>query len=95
MQFDRRRFLQAFGAAAASSILPARVSAATAPKVVIIGGGFGGATAAKYLRTWSDHGVDVTLIDQRAHHYSCVMSNLILNRSLRLADLKGTSINPF
>jgi NADPH-dependent 2,4-dienoyl-CoA reductase/sulfur reductase-like enzyme len=90
MQFNRRRFLQAFGAAAASSILPTRAAAASAPKVVIIGGGFGGATAAKYLRTWSDHGIDVTLIDQRPHHYSCVMSNLILNRKLRLADLKMT-----
>ena len=90
MQFNRRRFLQAFGALAAGSILPTRVPAATAPRVVIIGGGFGGATAAKYLRTWSDHRIDVTLIDQNAHHYSCVMSNLVLNRSLRLGDLKMT-----
>jgi NADH dehydrogenase FAD-containing subunit len=56
--------------------------------VVVIGGGFAGATVAKYLRMWSDQTVDVTLVDRNASHISCVMSNLVLNRRLRLSELE-------
>ena len=56
--------------------------------MVVIGGGFAGATVAKYLRMWSDQTVDVTLVDRNASHTSCVMSNLVLNRRLRLNELE-------
>lgn len=88
MKFNRRRFLQAFGASAAVAITPSMVKAASAPKVVVIGGGFAGATAAKYLRMWSNHTIDVTLVDAKAQHTSCVMSNLVLNGQLKLQQLK-------
>ena len=46
--FNRRQFLQAAGAATACAALPRTVGAATTSgRVVIVGGGFGGATVAK------------------------------------------------
>lgn len=90
MSFNRRRFLQAFGvsAAASLSLTPTIVKAVSSPRVVVIGGGFAGATAAKYLRMWSDNSIDVTLVDPKASHTSCVLSNLVLNGRIRLNELK-------
>jgi NADPH-dependent 2,4-dienoyl-CoA reductase/sulfur reductase-like enzyme len=56
-------------------------------KVVVIGAGYGGATAAKYLRVWSDGAIDVTLVDSNRQFISCPMSNLVLGGSRTLADL--------
>jgi NADPH-dependent 2,4-dienoyl-CoA reductase/sulfur reductase-like enzyme len=88
MKFNRRRFLQAFGAAAAVAVTPSIVRANSAPHVVVVGGGFAGATVAKYLRMWSDKSIDVTLVDPNASHTSCVMSNLVLNGRIRLSELE-------
>ena len=50
-RFNRRDFLKSAGAIAAFAAIPRAVSAAvTSPRVVVVGGGFGGATVAKYLR---------------------------------------------
>ncbi|OUW05131.1 MAG: flavocytochrome C [Betaproteobacteria bacterium TMED156] len=46
--------------------------------VVVIGGGFGGATAAKYLSLWSRGRIEITLIEKNQFFYSCPMSNLVL-----------------
>ena len=83
---DRRRLLQAFGASATlagAALLPG--SALAAPKkgrkigrVVVIGAGFGGATAAKYLRKWSDGGIEVVLIERNKEFISCPTSNEVL-----------------
>ena len=43
-----------------------RWAAARSGKVVVVGGGYGGATAAKYIRMWSDGAVDVTLVEPNA-----------------------------
>src|SRR5262249_7278267 len=43
-------------------------------KVVVIGAGYGGATAAKYLRLWSDGMIDVTLVDANKQFISCPLS---------------------
>jgi sulfide dehydrogenase [flavocytochrome c] flavoprotein chain len=45
--------------------------------VVVIGGGFGGATAAKYIRLW-DPSIDVVLVEREASFISCPISNLVL-----------------
>ncbi len=88
MNFDRRHFLKAAGAGLALANIPAAIHAATPPHIVVIGGGFAGATVAKYIRLWSNFTVDVTLVDPKAYHTSCVLSNLILNDSLPFSDLK-------
>ena len=64
-----------------TSALPART------RVVVLGGGFGGATAAKYLRLFSDHQLEVLLIEPDAAFISCPLSNLVLAGSRSLADL--------
>jgi NADPH-dependent 2,4-dienoyl-CoA reductase/sulfur reductase-like enzyme len=45
--------------------------------VVVIGGGFGGATAAKYIRLW-DPSIDVVLVERDTSFVSCPISNLVL-----------------
>lgn len=80
---DRRRLLQGLGAAAATSALPGAALAAARGKtpkgrVVIVGAGFGGATAAKYLRKWSQGGIEVVLIERNQTFISCPTSNEVL-----------------
>lgn len=77
-KINRRSFLKFVGAGAAFAAMPPIVRAATtAPRVVVIGGGFGGATAAKYIKFWGGN-VDVTLIDPNIGHTACILSNLVL-----------------
>lgn len=46
-------------------------------RVVVVGGGFGGATAAKYIRLW-DPSIDVVLVERESAFISCPISNLVL-----------------
>ncbi|MGE3349282.1 MAG: NAD(P)/FAD-dependent oxidoreductase [Ramlibacter sp.] len=64
----------------------ARPPAARA-RVVVIGGGYGGATAAKYVRLLSDYRMDVTLVEPDPAFVSCPMSNLVLGGSKGMADI--------
>ncbi len=87
MKANRRKFLGMTGMAVAGFALPRPVKSNTAaPRVVVVGGGFGGATVAKYLRMWGGN-IDVTLIDRGASHYSCILSNLVLTGSMDLESL--------
>jgi sulfide dehydrogenase [flavocytochrome c] flavoprotein subunit len=54
--------------------------------VVVVGGGFGGATAARYLRLWGGN-VDVTLVERNAQFISCPISNLVLGGHKQMADI--------
>jgi len=54
-------------------------------RVVVIGGGFGGATAARYLRQWGN--VDVTLVERNDQFVSCPISNLVLGGHRTIADI--------
>ncbi len=85
---SRRQLLQgaaAFGllglAGCASTSIPSRA------KVVVIGGGYGGATAAKYVRWLSEYKIDVVLIEPQAAFVSCPMSNLVLSGVKQMADI--------
>ena len=51
-----------------------------------MGGGYGGATAAKYIKMWAPS-VDVTLIERNAEFISCPMSNLVLGGSQTMKDI--------
>ncbi len=87
MNRNRRHFIRAVGAATVASVAGLPLSAqAASGRVVVIGGGFGGATAAKYLRLWST-GIDVTLVERNAEFVSCPLSNRILAGTTTLADL--------
>jgi len=62
-----------------------RVPAKT--RVLVVGGGYGGATAAKYVRLFSGQQIDVTLIEPNEAFVSCPISNLVLGGSKTLADI--------
>lgn len=83
---DRRQFLKT-GTALALMSGSLSAFAMRGAKVVVIGGGYGGATAAKYIRLLSDHKIDVTLVEPDKEFISCPLSNLILGGSRKLADL--------
>ena len=92
---ERRDFLRTLTAAGATLALPgcATMGGGSAGKVVVVGGGYGGATAAKYIRMWSDGKVDVTLVEPNAEFISCPMSNLIVGGSKDLAFLTTSYAN--
>jgi sulfide dehydrogenase [flavocytochrome c] flavoprotein subunit len=79
----RRDFLKLAGAASLSGCASAVPSKA---RVVVVGGGFGGATAAKYLRRW-DPSIDVVLIERDAGFVSCPISNLVLGGFAGMQDI--------
>ena len=89
---QRRQLLQTMVAGSAAGVLGLTAGCATTagdagPKVVVVGGGYGGATAAKYVRLWSDYRIQVTLIEPNASFVSCPISNLVLGGSKTMADI--------
>jgi sulfide dehydrogenase [flavocytochrome c] flavoprotein subunit len=85
----RRQFLVHTGAVmAASLVFPAVVRAdLKAARILVVGAGYGGATAAKYLRLLSDHTANVTLIEPELAFVSCPLSNLVVGGSSTLSEL--------
>ena len=88
---QRRTFLQSSAAmgllglsACATSSIPSKA------KVVVIGGGYGGATAAKYVRLLSDYKIDVVMIEPDDAFVSCPLSNLVLGGSRQIADITSS-----
>lgn len=93
MSFSRRDFLKAGAAGIAIGAFPGLVFASSelmkkkGQRVVVIGGGFGGATAAKYIRKWSNNKIEVVLIERGANFVSCPMSNTVLGGGRKIEDL--------
>ena len=85
----RRRLLGAGLAATLAVPLFGCATGAGGPsigRVVVVGGGFGGATAARYLRMWGGN-VDVTLVERNASFISCPISNMVLGGHKTMADI--------
>ncbi len=80
-ELTRRQMLKTMGAGAAASGLTlsgcATNGKARGAHVVVIGGGFGGATCAKYLRQF-DSDVQVTLVEPKKSYTTCPASNWYL-----------------
>jgi spermidine synthase len=74
---SRRSFGGLFGASALGLAMPSLAFGAV-PKVVVIGGGAGGATAARYLAKDSKGALDVTLVEASKRYYTCFYSNLYI-----------------
>jgi sulfide dehydrogenase [flavocytochrome c] flavoprotein chain len=91
MSIQRRSFLQS---GAALSLLGLSACATTSvpakAKVVVIGGGYGGATAAKYVRMLSDYKIDVVLVEPNDSFISCPLSNLVVGGSKQLGDVTSS-----
>ena len=95
---QRRQLIQtaAYGTVLGASGLGtafANTSSQSGPKVVVVGGGYGGATAAKYVRMWSDQQINVTLVEPNAAFVSCPISNLVLGGSKTMADITSSYDN--
>jgi sulfide dehydrogenase [flavocytochrome c] flavoprotein chain len=88
---NRRDFLKTAALAGGVVALPGLSGCAMGSRprghVVVVGGGFGGATVAKYLRMWSQMGVDVTLVERNPLFISCPMSNLVIGGEKTMADI--------
>jgi len=87
----RRDFIKA-AALGGMSALPLTAAAQSTSsrnigRVVVIGGGFGGATAAKYLRMWSGERIEVFMVDREHQFVSCPLSNLVLGGSRRMENI--------
>ena len=78
MTSNRRQFLTRMSALAAASSLPMPALAQAKPKLVVVGGGPGGATIAKYVAKDSNGAVEVTLVEPLRQFTTCFHSNLYL-----------------
>ena len=84
----RRSFLQGSAAAGVLGLgACATPSIPSRARVVVVGAGYGGATAARYVRLLSQHKIDVVLVEPDLSFVSCPLSNLVLGGSRQLADL--------
>ena len=88
---NRRDFLRSAALAGSAAAFPGLSGCALGSRpdghVVVVGGGYGGATMAKYLRMWSERSVSVTLIERNPQFISCPMSNLVIGGEKTLADI--------
>ena len=100
MTLTRRTFVKATGTAVAAGLVGApQLVLGASKKVVVVGGGTGGATVAKYLKR-ADPGIDVTLIEANQHYFTGYFSNEVISGhrtmdSIRFdyAGLTGRGIN--
>ena len=89
--FNRRDFVKSAGALSllGTSALTGWdcVGGTARSNVVVVGGGYGGATAAKYIAMWSEGKIDVTLVERGEAFVSCPLSNLVIGGSKQIGDI--------
>ncbi len=94
--FKRRDFIKTGLGVAVASLAPSllvscaginKKNANSIGRVVIIGGGYAGLTAAKYIRMWSAGNIEVVVIEKSSQFVSCPLSNLVLGGSKTIHDL--------
>lgn len=93
IKINRREATKLLGGSALFATLPGSMRAAIGaarPRVVVIGGGAGGATAARYIAKDSKGAIDVTLIEPTRKYYTCFFSNLYLGGFRTLASIGHT-----
>jgi NADPH-dependent 2,4-dienoyl-CoA reductase/sulfur reductase-like enzyme len=93
---NRRYFLgQSIATLGTMAMYPAigRASNLNKAEIIVVGGGYGGATAAKYLRLFSNYTAKVTLIEPNAEFVSCPMSNLVVGGSRQISEITSAYTN--
>ena len=100
MGVDRRRFLQAgISLLAVSGLGACQPTSFFKPKVVVVGGGFGGVTVARYLAKWAKQDVDITLFSDVSTYTVCPSSNLYIGdlsaavRQMGYQELRQRGVN--
>jgi sulfide dehydrogenase [flavocytochrome c] flavoprotein subunit len=89
-EISRRNFIQITGGAAAVSTLGFSniiLAGKSGGNVVIVGGGIGGATAARYIKR-ADPSVNVTIVEPNKNYYTCFMSNEVISGERPLESIK-------
>ena len=89
---NRRNFIKLSGGVAVtagtlSATGCAGLMGSASKKVVVVGGGTGGATAAKYLKLF-DPSLDVTLIEANKNYHTCYMSNEVLGGNRTMESIR-------
>lgn len=78
MTLNRRTFIGSATAAATLTAPMVQAASHGKPRVVVVGGGAGGATAARYIAKDSDGEIEVILIEPTKTYYTCFFSNLVI-----------------
>src|SRR5215472_1901025 len=76
-RFSRREFLASAAAATSTALISAPAVAQSAPRVVVVGGGFAGTSAARTLKT-TEPRIAVTLVETSPTFTACPFSNLVI-----------------
>lgn len=88
MMMQRRQLLAGLVAGSALGMAGcASVGSASKAKVLVVGGGYGGATVSKYIRLLSDYSIDVMMVEPNAAFVSCPVSNLVIAGMKTMADI--------
>lgn len=95
MTLDRRNFIKLLGGASTVALagcagLPSAVTEKRGPRVVVIGGGYGGSIAAKYIRML-DKSIEVVLVERNREFVSCPFSNFYI--AGLMPDMSSLTIN--
>ena len=84
---QRRAFLSSTAAAAVLGLAGCATPVPARAKVVVVGGGWAGATAARYVRLLSGGRIDVVLVEPNEAFVSCPLSNLVIGGSRRIDEI--------
>lgn len=88
MRLSRREFMKWMAASTGAAAVTgcAGMGGASAGRVVVIGGGYGGATASRYIKLWAPD-VDVTVVERSDVFVSCPISNLVLGGNTQIGTI--------
>lgn len=88
MKMNRREFMKWMAASTGAAAVAgcAAPGAGVAGRVVVIGGGYGGATAARHIKLWAPD-IDVTVVERGSEFVSCPMSNLVLGGNTQIGNI--------
>ena len=96
-KLSRRKFIHLLGATGSITAMgtlgltlgSCSKQAAAGPRVVVVGGGFGGATCARYLRRFNP-AIQVTLVERDASFLTCPFSNAVLGGLQEMNSIQHT-----
>ena len=88
MIFSRREFVKWMAASTGAAAVAgcAGMGGSSAGRVVVIGGGYGGATAARHIKLWAPD-IDVTIVERGDTFVSCPLSNLVLGGNTQIGNI--------
>ena len=92
IKYSRRDFIKLAGTASALGVIGwpleslASINKRSAARVVVVGGGYGGATCAKYIRKLAP-GIEVTLVEQNKQFVTCPFSNLVIGGLKKINEI--------